>query len=56
MPDNRTPSRGRNRQKVPRIGSKEAARVFEQCEHLLERSFVFVENLRQMGFARFLHH
>jgi hypothetical protein len=45
---------GRNRQKVPRIGSKEAARVFEQCEHLLDSSSVFVENLRQMGFASFL--
>jgi len=54
MPDTTPGNRGRNRQKVPRIGSKEAARVFEQCEHLLECSSVFVENLRQMGFARFL--
>jgi hypothetical protein len=54
MPDTTPGNRGRNRQKVPRIGAKEAARVFEQCEHLLDGSSVFVENLRQMGFARFL--
>jgi hypothetical protein len=54
MPDTTPGDPGRNRQKIPRIGSKEAARVFEQCEHLLECSSVFVENLRQMGFARFL--
>jgi hypothetical protein len=53
MPDNRTPSRVRNRQKIPRIGSKEAARVFAQCEHLLNNSPV-AENLRQVSFARFL--
>jgi len=54
MPDRKPGNRGRNRQKVPRIGSKEAALVFEQCEHLLDSSSVFVENLRQLGFARFL--
>ena len=54
MPDTKPGNWGRNKQKVPRIGSKEAARVFEQCEHLLDSSSVFVENLRQMGFARFL--
>ena len=48
MPDNRTPSRGRNRQKIPRIGSKDAARVFAQCEHLLNNSPVFAENMRQV--------
>jgi hypothetical protein len=54
MPDTETGNRGRNRQKIPRIGPDEAARVFTQCEHLLDRSPVFVENLRQAGFARFL--
>ena len=54
MPDATPGNRGRNRQKVLRIGSKEAAQIFEQCEHLLDSSSVFVENLRQMGFARFL--
>jgi hypothetical protein len=54
MPDNTTRSRGRNRQKIPRIGSKEAARVFEQCQHLLDSSPVFAQNLQQIGFAHFL--
>ena len=54
MPDNTTRSRGRNRQKIPRIGSKDAARVFEQCQRLLERSPDLVESLGQVGFARFL--
>ncbi len=54
MPDTTPGHRGRNRQKVPRIGSKEAAQIFEQCERLLDSSSAFVENLRQMGFARFL--
>jgi len=54
MPDTETGDRGRDRQKIPRIGPEEAARVFAQCEHLLDSSTVFVENLRQVGFARFL--
>jgi hypothetical protein len=54
MPDNRTGNRGRNRQKIPRIGPKEAARVFAQCERLLDSSPGFVANLRQAGFAGFL--
>jgi hypothetical protein len=54
MPDTETGNRGRNRQKIPRIGPEEAARVFAQCEHLLEGATDFVEDLRQAGFARFL--
>lgn len=54
MPDTETGNRGRNRQRIPCIGPEEAARVFAQCERLLDRSPVFVENLRQAGFARFL--
>jgi len=54
MPDAAPRSRRRKRQKIPRIGSKEAARVFAECEQLLDSSSVFVENLRQMGIARFL--
>jgi hypothetical protein len=54
MPDATPGTRGWNRQKVPRIRAKEAARVFEQCQQLLDSSSVFVENLRQLGFARFL--
>ena len=54
MPDTETGNRGRDRQKIPRIGPEEAARVFAQCAHLLDHSPVFVESLRQVGFARFL--
>jgi hypothetical protein len=54
MPDTETGNRGRNRQKIPRIGPEEAALIFAQCEHLLDSSTAFVENLRQAGFARFL--
>jgi hypothetical protein len=54
MPDTETGDRGRDGQKIPRIGPEEAARVFAQCEHLLDSSPVFVENLRQVGFARFM--
>src|SRR6267154_5669382 len=54
MPDSTFGNRGRNRQKIPRIGPKEAARVFAQCEHLLDSATDFVEDLRQAGFARFL--
>jgi hypothetical protein len=53
MPDTKSGNR-RNRQTIPRIGPEEAARVFAQCERLLDSSPVFVENLRQAGFARFL--
>src|SRR5271163_1823883 len=54
MPDTTSGNRGRNRQKIPRIGPEEAARVFAQCEDLLDSSPVFVEKMRQAGFARFL--
>jgi hypothetical protein len=54
MPDNTTRSRGRSRQKIPRIGSKDAARIFEQCQRLLDGAPDLVENLRRDGFARFL--
>ena len=54
MPDTTPGNRGWNRQRVPRIRGEEAARILAQCEYLLENSTVFMENLRQMGFARFL--
>ncbi len=54
MPDTTSGNPGRNRQKIPRIGPEEAARVFAQCEHLLDSPAVLVENLQQAGFARFL--
>ena len=55
MPDATPGNRGRkNRQRIPCIGPEEAARVFAQCEHLLDSATDFVEDLRQAGFARFL--
>ena len=54
MPDTKTGNHGRNRQKIPRIGPKEATLLFAQCERLLDSSAAFVENPRQIGFARFL--
>jgi len=54
MPDTETGNRGRNRQKIPRIAPEEAARVFTQCERLLNSPAVLFENVRQAGFARFL--
>ena len=54
MADTAPGDRGRDRQRVPRIRGEEEARIFAQCEQLLENSSVFMENLRQMGFARFL--
>ena len=54
MADTAPGDRGRDRQRVPRVRGEEAARIFAQCEQLLENSSVFVENLRQVGFARFL--
>jgi hypothetical protein len=54
MPHPTPGNRGRSRQRVPRIGSKAAARIISQCERLLGSSSVFVENLGQVGFARFM--
>jgi len=54
MPDTKTGNHGSNRQKLPRIGPKEATLLFAQCERLLDSSAAFVENLRPIGFARFL--
>lgn len=54
MPEIETGNRRWNRQKIPRIGAKEAAQVFAQCEHLLDSSTSSVGNLRHVGFAQFL--
>ena len=56
MPDPTTGNRGRDRQKIPRIEATEAARIFTECEHLLDSSGAvgLARNLRQVGFARFL--
>ena len=54
MPDTTSGNRGWKKQKIPRIGPEEAARVFAQCEHLLDSATDFVEDQRQAGFAQFL--
>lgn len=54
MPDITSGNRGWKKQKIPRIGPDEAARVFAQCEHLLDSATDFAEDLRQVGFARFM--
>ena len=55
MPDATSGNRGRkNRQRIPCIGPTDAARVFAQCEHLLDSATDFVEDLRLAGFTRFL--
>jgi len=54
MPDTTSGNRGSKKQKIPRIGPEEAARVFAQCEHLLDSATDFIEDQRQVGFAQFL--
>jgi len=54
MPDTTVGNRGREKQKIPRIASKEAAGIFASCEHLLEGSGAVCRNLRQAGFPKFL--
>jgi len=54
MPDTTSGNRGWKKQKIPRIGPEEAARVFAQCEHLLDSATDLVEDQRRAGFAQFL--
>ena len=54
MPDTTSGNRGWKKPKIPRIGPEEAARVFAQCEHLLDSATDFVDDQRQAGFAQFL--
>ena len=50
MPDPTTGNRGRDKQKIPRIEPKDAARLFTQCQQLLGGS----GDLVTAGFAKFL--
>jgi hypothetical protein len=54
MPDTSVGNRGRDKQTIPRIASKEAGQIFADCEHLLESAGALSRNLRQAGFSRFL--
>ena len=54
MPDTTVGNRRRDKQQIPRIASKEAARIFAHCEHLLGNPDALCRNLSQAGFSRFL--
>jgi hypothetical protein len=54
MPDTTVGNRRRVKHTIPRIASKEAGRIFSDCEHLLDSSWPLCGNLRQAGFSRFL--
>jgi hypothetical protein len=54
MPDLKAKNRAQKRQQIPRIESKEAARIFERFEHLTDGSSALRERLRTHGFAQFL--
>ena len=54
MPDFTAKVRMRNKQTIPRIEPKEAARIFTKFEPLVESSSDVMIGLRHDGFARFL--
>jgi hypothetical protein len=54
MPDLSTKNRARTRQQIPRIESKDAARIFAHLEHLTDGSGELHQELRTQGLARFL--
>jgi hypothetical protein len=54
MPDIKIGHGRRDKQKIPRIASKEAAKIFTQCQNLLDSSGDLLGNLRHVGFAQFL--
>lgn len=54
MPDLTAKNRVRDMRQIPRIESKEAARIFAQLEHLTEGSSELAQGLRTQGFAQFL--
>ena len=54
MPDFTAKARMRNKQTIPRIDPKEAARIFTKLEPLVESSSDAMIGLRRDGFERFL--
>jgi hypothetical protein len=54
MPDFTATNRMRNKQTIPRIEPKDAARIFTKFEPLVEASSDLMIGLRREGFARFL--
>lgn len=54
MPDTAPWSRGRNRQKFPRIEAEEAARIYERCAGLEEDVSGPLTSSRRVGFDKFI--
>jgi len=54
MPDKKTRARKASRQKVPRIGGRQAAKILDECDNLLLHSSDLLANLPRIGFAAFL--
>jgi hypothetical protein len=54
MPDHRIRNRRPERQRVPRIPPKEAAKIFQQCERFLAESSELLTHLRDAGFGQLL--
>lgn len=54
MPDHRIRNRRPERQSVPRIPPKEAAKIFKQCESFLADSSEVLTHLREAGFGQLL--
>ena len=54
MPDTAPGSRGRDRQKIPRIEAEEAARIYERCAGLEEDVSGPLTSLRRVGFDKFI--
>jgi hypothetical protein len=54
MPDNKPRTRKASRQKVPRIGGRQAAKILDECDNLLLHSSDLLANLPRIGFAAFL--
>jgi hypothetical protein len=54
MPDPTRRNRRAERQRVPRITPKEAAKIFKQCESFLADSSELLTHLREAGFGHLL--
>ena len=54
MPDNPPGSRGRDRQKIPRIQARDAAKIYEKCAQMEENAGGPLPGLRTAGFGWFL--
>lgn len=55
MPDFTAQNRMRDKQTIPRIDEKEAARIFAELERLVDRPGDLVAGLQRVGFGQFLN-